>query len=66
MEFLNFSKVLEFQSYEKTNRFLDSGWKLLHVGQYNYDNVECSTYIVGWPAENGEVKTPESEYMHLD
>lgn len=56
----NISEVARTDNTDKSNRYLKLGWVLLNVDSIQYsEHGWTSSFVLGWPAESGEVKHPE-------
>jgi hypothetical protein len=59
-------KILEFDGYKKTNRYLDIGWVLIGTFSVQYsENGFAPKYSLGWLKQNGEVKFPEKTELEI-
>jgi|GEM_PF-1479712 len=67
LDLQNIVKVLELNSYEKTNRHIEKGWVLLGLYSVHYsEHGYAPLYNVGWPKQKGEIQYPEKTEAELE
>jgi len=65
MNYSEVTKVVELQSQNEVNKYLDLGWKLLEIYKTTYDtcgpgaNHQTAHFVLGWTG--GEPKYPEQD-----
>lgn len=62
MELSAVTKIVELTEQQEVNKYLELGWKILHIYSTSYDtqypgcNHQTAHYVMGWT--DGEAKFP--------
>lgn len=63
MEYEKYKAVVECNSADEAQDYLDLGWELLCVGRCGNSEESHMAYSLGWSRDNGEVKNPSNREL---
>lgn len=65
MEFNRYKKIVTLTTDKDVNQYINLGWELIFVGQFNDGEYQGIEYVVGWMNNIGEPIDPPSSYKQL-